>query len=1126
MFKREHRNTIVFISIYLVCIVVCMIVVYAGENQSHQDLHEYKESYAYGEEPQTGLIEQNQEYVERQASRHWSKRSTVQYNEYINEAIILPDKGNILSTTETNDDMWNQRKVKCPKGTVPSHKNGQTCVDSTSYYTLSKSAERSILSKTPVKETNNRLTTSHSYSGGESEQYFEGSDDRETVYYRDYDQLFSGMESALDERMMDATANPCSDFYQYACGEFSSNQENIASQEDSTFSKVIKRNQLLVRNVIEGHLESESVGNSPNDNAGRTQEKSPLTSLYESCTSHYSDRLRSRFFFESIDTTLENSLRVAEISVERFPILEQKVIELYHSETFSSLVSMIDSSFSSQDKRSVLSKVWGKLQQYDCILPLRVSIELLPCSVNDEEAKQRHNDKRSTLYIGTPDIPADQILSNSHFERVRERFFSLEVFKRLKERMKNNRALETRVKSAPDGSQSILVDEIRSILSEGAIDHHRVDSLAKNAVQSESSVLEELQHIERTTKQSSVWYDSVNMIDYCRSERAQHLEIFTFSEWLQEFARPGGALSGTDVFDFVDFLAHSQSDNKYFPGFWRDLLEGRVKPTDEEVELNLWIHPSEWLENGLHRTLRSQSLEAWYAYTLHSVLFHSDNVARLDSSKIFDPYSRSLLNDLEGVYTFHKAYDVMSVLPWLKPSAFYSQTVQQSNNLPRDEELWVHENCLHTVQSFLPLVLDRYFDPLVVKRSVLDMVSQVVNAVIDTYLYEIENSQVLGEYASEADIERLLDKVDAIRVQISSPVLDLSEMKQNDDNNRKSARKAEISPFGYKFLESILRMRRQHKDEEFENMIVEFFPSTVDAMSDGPEKNEFLRSGGRHEVDILYNQVDSVVNAFYQHIFNAITLNAGILEKPIFSEEYDAITLFSRLAVFISHEISHSLDPTGIHFDSSGRVIPVGQGKEGEQFSRGFSDGYRERSSCFERLYTRKTKHDNTHDGRRTLNENVADITGFRVAYKSFFRTFGDGLRAHLSRLAAEDRQLLVDKITRKFHLSYAQLFCKGDFPDKASEREMISLTRHSLSEFRVNNVLYQHKEFFDSWHCGDLLPTLENFENSLKRKFASIFSRSSESNYDASRPTFESEYEYAAPHFNHDHNKEYCAIL
>ncbi|KAI6241806.1 Membrane metallo-endopeptidase-like 1 isoform X2 [Aphelenchoides fujianensis] len=63
------------------------------------------------------------------------------------------------------------------------------------------------------------------------------------------------------------------------------------------------------------------------------------------------------------------------------------------------------------------------------------------------------------------------------------------------------------------------------------------------------------------------------------------------------------------------------------------------------------------------------------------------------------------------------------------------------------------------------------------------------------------------------------------------------------------------------------------------------------------------------------------VNAANMLNLNALLLPIGILNEPSYSPDYPLSVVFGRIGFIIAHELLHSLDPVGIHFDANGTLV-------------------------------------------------------------------------------------------------------------------------------------------------------------------------------------------------------------
>jgi predicted metalloendopeptidase len=318
------------------------------------------------------------------------------------------------------------------------------------------------------------------------------------------------------------------------------------------------------------------------------------------------------------------------------------------------------------------------------------------------------------------------------------------------------------------------------------------------------------------------------------------------------------------------------------------------------------------------------------------------------------------------------------------------------------------EQCLSLTEAYLPVVLDSYYINQYVPTSVKAQIDDIAKSIKREYLQLLGDTKGSLQYVSPSERYLFLNKLDSVKVQSAVP--------ENWPIDRSTLH---VTPES--FVQSVLEIRRYHIERNFRLFVHHVLDS------------ENING------DILFDGLVSMANANYQHQINTVTLNAGLIQPPIFSPFFDDTSLYSRYGVLVAHEFTHSIDNIGVLFDTTGTYNPW-LSPEGYQ-------GYRERLKCIVDLYTTTTQHGNYHDGKKTLNENVADITAFQVAYSAFQRNTGPTL----------DQR-------RNFFVSYAQLYCESS--TKSQEMAQISAFSHSVSSLRVNNVVSQHTEFENLWSC------------------------------------------------------------
>lgn len=99
-------------------------------------------------------------------------------------------------------------------------------------------------------------------------------------------------------------------------------------------------------------------------------------------------------------------------------------------------------------------------------------------------------------------------------------------------------------------------------------------------------------------------------------------------------------------------------------------------------------------------------------------------------------------------------------------------------------------------------------------------------------------------------------------------------------------------------------------------------------------------------------------------------------------------------------------------------------------------------------------------NGMNTLDENIADNGGVRIAYFAYFNSW---LRSHkpeklLPILSYNQKQL--------FWITYGQTYC--EITAENYNKWIITVDDHSPNKFRVNGVLSNNPQFAEDFNCPE----------------------------------------------------------
>lgn len=193
------------------------------------------------------------------------------------------------------------------------------------------------------------------------------------------------------------------------------------------------------------------------------------------------------------------------------------------------------------------------------------------------------------------------------------------------------------------------------------------------------------------------------------------------------------------------------------------------------------------------------------------------------------------------------------------------------------------------------------------------------------------------------------------------------------------------------------------------------------------------------------------VNAYYSFNENAISLPAAVLQVPFFGKDRLSYLNYASLGFVAGHELTHGFDKQGRKFDEDGNVI--------EWWSDETSESYLSRIKCIQEQFSNFTE-PNTRmkiNGRQTLNENIADNAGIRLAYDAYqFWASEHEKEPILPGLKYTQNQL--------FWIAAAQIWCQNARPEKL--KYDIENDYHAPRMFRVNGPYSNSPAFSEDWKC------------------------------------------------------------
>lgn len=177
------------------------------------------------------------------------------------------------------------------------------------------------------------------------------------------------------------------------------------------------------------------------------------------------------------------------------------------------------------------------------------------------------------------------------------------------------------------------------------------------------------------------------------------------------------------------------------------------------------------------------------------------------------------------------------------------------------------------------------------------------------------------------------------------------------------------------------------------------------------------------------------VNAYYDQFSNTMCFPAAILQAPNYDVNASMEENLGHIGAVIAHEITHAFDNNGARFDKDGKESDWWTEKDYENFqnlcrkAEDFYDGWEAAPGI-------------AISGSQTLGENIADIGGVACALEVLKQT--------------------DDPDYDKFFRAYAQFWLKCTTRERTLGLQ--SADEHSPSNLRVNRVLSNFQEFYDTY--------------------------------------------------------------
>ena len=210
-------------------------------------------------------------------------------------------------------------------------------------------------------------------------------------------------------------------------------------------------------------------------------------------------------------------------------------------------------------------------------------------------------------------------------------------------------------------------------------------------------------------------------------------------------------------------------------------------------------------------------------------------------------------------------------------------------------------------------------------------------------------------------------------------------------------------------------------------------------------RRQIVRVGG--QVDRTeWGMTPQTINAYYSGNKNEIVFPAAILQPPFFNVAADDATNYGAIGAVIGHEISHGFDDKGSQLDGDGRLRNWWTDADRKAFEE-VTGRLVAQYSAYEPL---PGQHLN---GKLTLGENIADLSGLQISYKAWKLSLGGRKAPVIDGLTGEQR----------FVYGFAQVW-RSKVRDER-ELQLLTIDPHSPGQFRADGATINADVFHEAFH-------------------------------------------------------------
>ena len=202
-----------------------------------------------------------------------------------------------------------------------------------------------------------------------------------------------------------------------------------------------------------------------------------------------------------------------------------------------------------------------------------------------------------------------------------------------------------------------------------------------------------------------------------------------------------------------------------------------------------------------------------------------------------------------------------------------------------------------------------------------------------------------------------------------------------------------------------------------------------------------------------WGMTPQTVNAYYNPVMNEIVFPAAILDAPFFDLNADDAVNYGATGATIGHEISHGFDDQGSQYDGDGKLQNWWTRADRKAFDA-LGARLARQFDAYEPVPGHKV------NGRLTLGENIADLSGLEIAYKAWRLSLKGKEPPVIDGLTGDERFFMGWSISWREKMRDARLI------------ELLISDPHAPGDTRANGTVVNLDAFHDTFRTqpGDRL--------------------------------------------------------